>query len=496
MKQKFTWICGPCGAFYETESIGYHFHIISDIIDIMKKQFIGDRAFYRMLLKIAVPIIIQQGITQFVNMLDNIMVGQVGTLAMSGVSIANELLLILMLSIFGTVSAVSIFSAQYFGQQNYKGVHQCFRIKFLLLGVLTAAAAFVYLVFGKQLISFYMNPDANTPQAITETAGYAWNYMRIMVFGYIPFAVCQIFSSTVRESGETVLPMYASVSAVLTNLVFNYILIFGHFGLPALGSTGAAVATVISRFVELGVITAGLALHRENYPFLEGIAEKTAVPASLLKRIVIKGAPLVLNEILWSLGMALITQCYSMKGLEAIAAVNIMHTVGNIFRIINIALGNSISIIVGQQLGAGETELAAQTNTRIIFAGTCLSAAVGVILLATSGLYPQLYNTSAYVRETAAALLRITAVMLPVNALYMASYFTLRTGGKTVITFLSDCGYTWAVTLVLAFFLTRRTSLGIVGIFMWISLADLPKVAIGMWLLKKRVWINRLVETV
>ncbi len=475
--------------------IRYHFYFISVMISIMIKQYIGDRAFYRMLMKIAVPIIIQQGITQFVNMLDNIMVGQVGTLAMSGVSIANELLLILMLSIFGTVSAVSIFSAQYFGQQNYKGVHRCFRIKFLLLGILTVAAAFIYLTFGKQLIGFYMNSEANTPEAIAETAGYAWNYMRIMVFGYIPFAVCQIFSSTVRESGETVLPMYASVSAVLTNLVFNYILIFGHFGFPALGSTGAAVATVISRFVELAVITGGLLINRNKYPFLEGITDKTTVPAELLKSIVVKGAPLVLNEILWSLGMAMITQCYSMKGLEAIAAVNIMHTVGNIFRIINIALGNSISIIVGQLLGAGETERAAQTNSRIIFAGTCLSAAAGIILFATSGLYPQLYNTSAYVRETAASLLKVTAVMLPVNALYMASYFTLRTGGKTVITFLFDSGYTWVVTLVLAFILTRKTALGIVAVFICISAADLPKVLLGIWLLKKRIWINRLVET-
>lgn len=317
------------------------------------KKFIGNKNFYKMILAIAVPIMIQNGITNFVSLLDNIMVGRIGTEQMSGAAIVNQLIFVYNLCIFGGVSGAGIFTAQYFGQKDNEGIRNTFRYKIWMALILTVGTVIVFLIGGEQLISMYLHGEGSA-ENLAATLIYGKQYLYIMLIGLPPFMMVQVYASTLRECGETVVPMKAGITAVIINLVFNYILIYGKFGFPELGVQGAAIATVLSRYVEAAIVIHWTHKHKEINQYIEGLYSTLKVPALLTKKILIKGTPLLLNEALWAAGMAMLTQCYSIRGLNVVAALNIANTINNVFNIVFIALGDSVAIVVGQLLGAGK----------------------------------------------------------------------------------------------------------------------------------------------
>lgn len=460
-----------------------------------KKQyrFIGDRAFYKMVLLIAVPIMIQNGITNFVGLLDNIMIGQIGTEQMSGVAIVNQLLFVYQLCLFGAVSGAGIFTAQYFGQKNQEGIRQTVRFKIWMVSLLTLATVLLFLFVGDSLISFYLQGDGAAGSA-ADTLRYGRQYLAIMLPGLIPFAMMQVYSSTLRECGQTVLPMKAGVIAVFVNLILNYILIYGKFGLPALGVRGAAIATVASRIVEASIVLIHTHRHREENPFVEGLYSTLKVPSNLVTKILIKGTPLLLNETLWGAGMAMLTQCYSVRGLGVIAALNISNTINNVFNIVFIALGESVAIIVGQLLGAGKMDEARDTDNKMIAFSIFSCTLVALIMLILARFFPLLYNTDEEVRSLASGFIVITAIFMPQNAFLHASYFTLRSGGKTIVTFLFDSAFVWSVSVPIAYVLSRFTSLPVLAVFVFVQVGDWIKCVIGFVLVKKGVWLQNIVS--
>ena len=456
-------------------------------------KFIGDKRFYEKVLKIAVPIIIQNGITNFVGLLDNIMVGKVGTEQMSGVAISNQLLFVFNLCIFGGISGAGIFGAQFFGQKNYKGVRDTFRFKLVISAIITALGILVLSVFGNDLISLYLHEGSRTGN-IVKTLVYGRNYMLIMFIGLVPFAIEQSYSSTLRETGETLIPMKAGITAVFVNLFFNYVLIFGKFGSPVLGVEGAAIATVISRFVESTIIVRWTHIHTNRNPFIVEIYRQFRIPIELVQKIVIKGAPLLLNEFLWAAGMAMMNQCYSMRGLAVVAGTNICSTIANLFSVVFIGIGTSVSIIIGQYLGAGRFEEAKTSAIRIITLSTICCVGIGLIMIITAPLFPSIYNTTNEVKELATVFIRIIGLVLPLQAYLHATYFTIRSGGKTWITFVFDSLYVWVVGIPVAFVLTRYTQLGIIIIYLVCQLVDIIKCIVGTIMLKKGIWIQNIVE--
>lgn len=459
-----------------------------------KERFLGDKAFYKMILLIAFPILVQNGITNFVSLLDNIMVGQLGTEQMSGVAIVNQLINVFNICIFGAVSGASIFSAQFYGQGNHEGVRSTFRFKLICCILITLLWFAIFLFGGEGLIGMFLHESGAGNILITHKAGM--EYLLVMLVGIFPYALTQIYASTLRETGETILPMIAGVIAVFINLFLNYLLIFGNFGCPKLGITGAAIATVISRFFEAAIVVVWTHVHQERNIFIQGVYKTMHIPGNLIKQIIIKGMPLLVNETLWSAGQAMLIQCYSMRGLNAVAALNISTTVSNLFNIVFIALGSAISIVIGQQLGAGELEKAVETDRKMIFFSVVSCVVVGGIMLLAAPAFPAIYNTSDEVRELAAGLIRIASVFMPLYAFYHASYFTLRTGGKTMITFVFDSCYVWAVNIPVAFILSRYTELPLLPIFLACQSAEIVKGILGFILLKKGVWINNMVEDI
>ena len=457
-----------------------------------RKKFIGDRAFYRMVLGIVIPIMVQNAITNFVSLLDNVMVGRVGTEPMSGVSIANQLMFVFSLCVFGGISGAGIFSAQYHGADNQEGVRSCFRFKVYLSAILTAGAVALFLMRGEALIGLYLN-DGNEAK-VADTLRHGMGYLRVMLWGLPAFAMSQIYASTLRETGETALPMRAGIAAMLVNLVFNWLLIFGHKGFPALGVEGAAMATVLSRYVELAIVAGGTHRNPARYRFARGLYASARVPWALVKQITIKGLPLMVNEALWSLGMATLTRCYSLRGLDAVAAMNICSTVSNLFAVSFLSMGSATAIIVGQALGANDLEGARVLSWKLVGFSIFLSVCGATLLLLASPMVPLLYRTEEHVRALARNLLMIYAMCMPLFSFCNSAYFTLRSGGKTGITFLFDSGYTWLVAVPLAWCLVHFTSLDVRAIYLCVQLADFIKVIFGYVLMSKGIWINNMVE--
>lgn len=460
----------------------------------MFHSFIGDRAFYRRIFAIAIPIIIQNGITNFVSLLDNIMVGSIGPEQMSGVAIANQLLFVFNLCIFGASSGAGIFTAQFHGSGDHEGVRHTFRFKLLACTALTVAGSALLLSAGKSLICLYLQGEGDPMQA-QRTLGYGLRYLRVMVMGLIPFALANCYSSTLRESGQTVVPMVAGIVAVFVNLAGNYILIFGHLGLPAMGVKGAALATVASRFVELAIVAVWTHCHGKQHPFIRNVFRSLYIPGRLCLSIFRKGMPLLINEFLWASGMALLNQCYSRCGLDVVPASNISGVLFNLGSVAFLALGNAVGILMGQMLGAQRPEQEIRdTNRKLLALSVSTGIIFGGLVAAASGAFPQLYKASASIRQLATKMLIISAIMMPFNAFTNATYFTLRSGGQTAVTFLFDSCFVWLVCVPLAYCLSRFTGISIIPLYAICQSLDLIKCILGSYMLKKGKWIQNLTQ--
>lgn len=470
----------------------------------LKRKFIGDKAFYRSVLIILLPLVVQQGITSAVNLLDNLMVGSLGEESLSAVSVVNQILMVFNLTIFGGLSGVSIFGAQFAGKGDAEGMRQSFRAKIYFGAAVLVIGIALLSQRGETFINLFLKAEVSAERAALALSE-GLDYLHIMLFGLLPFMLVQVYAGSMREMGKTVATMVGSVIAILTNLVLNFLLIYPVRELHVLGVgftmwgagmgvRGAALATVIARFVEMFFVLIYAHLHQHRYIFLQGAFRSGHVPLSLLKRIAITGTPLLINEMLWSLGMTFINQCYSTRGMTALAALNITSTAWNLFCIIMFAMGNAVSIMVGQCLGQGDKAGARSTASKLLFITVVSHIVLGAMLASISGIVPNWFAVSEETKHIASQTLVIAGLSLPIHAFLHSAYFTIRSGGKTVITFLFDSVYTWCVPAVLAFVLSRYTHADVVLMYFCIQFIDVVKAVIGVFMLRSDFWANNIVS--
>lgn len=454
---------------------------------------LGGQSVYKRTMLIAVPVMIQNLITNFVAMIDNIMVGQIGTEEMSAVAIVNQILLIYNITIFGAASGAGIFSAQYFGKGDKKGVLETFRFKIISAVVIALVAIIILALWGGNLISFYLHDSGGTAD-LGKTYSLALEYLFVMLIGLVPFSLEQAYSGTLRESGRAVLPMISGIVAVIVNTVFNYFLIFGVWIFPELGVRGAAIATVFSRIVQIAIVIFWTHKNGKKLGFVSGLYKTLKVPASLTKRIIKKGLiPLMTNEFFWSAGVATLTQCYSVRGINVVAGLNIANTVINLFNVSFISLSAGIAVVMGQLLGAEEYKAAKKAAPGLIGFSGIMCLVVGIVMAFFSKLFPEIYNTTSDVKSLASSFIFISAVMMPVHAMLHSVYFIIRAGGKTLITFLYDSGVSWILVVPLAFILSYLTDIHIVKVYFWCQFVEIFKLLFGLILIKKEIWLSSIV---
>ena len=457
------------------------------------EERINDRSYIRTLLKIAIPMMIQNGISNFVNLLDNLMIGQVGTNALSGVAIANQLIFVFYLVIFGATAGVGIFTAQYKGKDDDEGIRYTFRFKIVFNTILAAICILILAFLSPYLINLFLMGEGD-PADAAETLKIGVGYMDIMLIGLIPIGLTQAYAGTLRDLGSTKVPMFSSLCAIFVNLIGNYLLIYGHFGLPALGASGAAIATVISRFVELGILVIYTGRHPGLFPFIRGAFKDFRIPGKLVLRFFLKALPLMANETFWSLGMTVINQCYSYRSLDAVAALNIESTLWNVMGVAFIAMGEAVGIMMGHILGSGKLDEAKQKAYTMRRVTVLCGLIFALIMAGLSPFFPLLYNTSDYIRSLATNFILITAVMMPFCSYTHASYFIMRSGGNTLITVLFDCVYTWVIAVTTAYCLSRFTNLSITWLIAIVSGLEIFKCVIAYFFVRSGVWIRNIVK--
>lgn len=456
------------------------------------KKFIGNKEFYRLVLTLALPLLLQNAITTFVNLLDNLMVGRIGTESMSGVAIVNQILFVYNLCLFGGTGGAGIFGAQFFGRGDHKGVRYSLRFNIVLCAFFSLIAIMLFLSADERLISAFLH-DSNSQGDLALTLAEGRKYLRVMIIGLPAFAMSTAYVSILRVTGDNNLPMRASVAAILVNLFGNWVLIYGNLGAPRLGVVGAAVATVISRYVEFGLILLGTHAKKKRPEFLRGLYKGFGIPSDLMGNIAKRGAPLLCNEFLWSLSMTTLNLCYSFRGLDAVAALNINSTVFNFFNTVLFTMGNVVGIVLGNLLGAEEFDKARSYCPKLTALSCFACAIMGGLMFLTAPLTPRLYNTTPEIMHLAASLIRVCACMLPFHAIMNASYWTLRAGGRTYLTMLFDSIFCWVVPIPVAWCLMHLTNMPLLPAYIIANAAEGTKAILGIILVRRGIWVQNVI---
>ncbi len=455
------------------------------------KKYIGDKAFYKSILIIALPIMFQNLITNFVNLLDNLMVGALGTEEVSAVAIVNQLVFIYNLTIFGAISGAGIFTAQYFGKNNHDGIRYTIRFKTIVCVIITLLAYLIFCLFSDKLIGAYLS-DGSYKCDLDKALNLAKQYLVIIMVGFVPYAVTQIYAGTLKESGETFVPMVAGFCAVAVNTLINWLLIFGIGFFPSLGVRGAAIGTTVSRFAECTVVMIYVYRTRSTHGYFKGALNTLHIPKAELKLFTAKGIPLLCNECIWSVGMSLLTLAYSTYGLAIVAGQSISSTVLNLFNITFRSLGIAVGIIAGRRLGAGEFDEAVDEVRKLNAFSVVVSIVVGLITFALADAVPLLYNVSPEAKRQASFFIKASALFMPFLSYENSAYFTLRSGGKVLITALFDGCFVFFICVPVAFVFSSFAPIAFT--YIAVQFMDVIKATVGFILLKKKIWVCRIVD--
>lgn len=456
----------------------------------MKKR---DTGIYKRALALAVPMMIQNGITNMVSLVDNVMVGKLGIEMATAVSIVGQLIFVFNLAIFGGVSGPGIYGAQYFGKGDIEGFRSTFRMKIWICTVCLGAALLIFTYGDETLIGLYLHGESESVDPAL-TMSIAKEYLRVMLWGLFPFVITQIYAGSLRETGNSIMPMAAGVISVVIDIVLNFLLIFGKYGFPEMGVRGAAIATVLSRVVEMLIVVAAATVKRKKYTFLQGIYKTMLVPKGTAAMILKRGAPIFLNEFFWAGGMAALTQSYSMRGLDIVSGINISNILCNILNVVFVALGNAVGILIGQRLGALQYEKAKNESVKLTVFSGLICVILSAILISVSEIFPMFYKTTDEIRGIASEFIVITALYFPVQGVLNALYFTIRSGGKTLITFLFDSVFTCVLVVPTAYLLCKFSGLSIFVIYAVVQSMDIIKVTVGGIMIKKGIWISNIVN--
>ncbi len=449
---------------------------------MQKTSLFGGPKFVRSLLAIAVPMMLQQLITSFVNLLDNLMVGQLGNYAISGVATVNRFFMIGFFAMLGTSTAASIFVAQFYGSKNKSAMQQSYR--YAIIASLLSFMPFLLAAFimPRTIIRFF-NDDPELVDA-------AMKYIYVAALTFIPQAISMATTGAIRAVGETKLPLKISIVTVIINGIFNYLLIFGLLGFPRLGVLGAALGTLIARFLELILLM--IALYRTSFPFRTKVNDIFKIPKRLVSSITKKSLPLMLNEIGFALGLALLYKFYGTRGAEVQTAISMAGTTADLFFVLFGGMAAATSVFVSQPLGSNNLKEAETNAYRILRFSIALAFVFGSIMFILSWLTPHLYEVDLHIKQMAATFIRVQALFLWVYMINTETYFILRAGGDMKRTLILDTGFMMLVNIPTVAAIAYLTDLPAPYVYIAGQLTDIIKIVCSLTLLKKRTWLKNL----
>ena len=446
------------------------------------KKFFGDKKFYIATLGIALPIMAQQFVTSFVNLIDNIMIGSVGSMALTSVTVANRVYLIFNSTMFGICGAAGIFIAQYYGAKDKEKCQKILNIN-IVCGVIVACLFVLALLFApRQLMEIFTSDQAVISESL--------RYIQFALLTYIPFAFSFSVMMALRAVGINKIQLLVGVITVATNTTLNYMLIFGNFGCPELGVQGAAIATAIARFVEMFIYL--VILIRKKHLFHFSFFGLLHLDMNLIRSMVRKAIPLTVNEILFSLGLAMIFLSYMRCDESLISAISVEDTVIQIAFIVFGGLSSAVSIMIGNRLGANQIEEAKANANRLLMFGIMVAIVMGGLLIILAPQISKFYNVSDRIKETIVILISIKSLLLPVYVYNVCVFFTLRAGGDTFSTMLMDSGFLWIAGVLISTILSIFFDLPLPLLFFIVEACDILKLFVATYFFKKGKWAKNM----
>lgn len=444
----------------------------------------ANRTFYRALLKLTIPSTIQNVLVSSLNLVDTFMIGQLGPVEVAAVGQANRLFFIFMLLTFAMSSGTAIFTAQYWGKRDVEHIGR-------VMAIAVAANVSLSLLFWSGGFFFsdsVMKVFTNDPSIMAEGA----IYLKIVTWSYPLTAVTMLFAFVLRSLEQVKLPMYASVTALSLNTFLNYCLIFGHFGFPALGVKGAAIATVISRAIEMLLLV--LFTYYKGYPVVRW-RDFQRIPVILLKQFLVTTWPVIVNEFAWVMGITVYAIVYGRMGTAEVAAINMIGPVEQLASSSLFGLSGAASTMIGNQIGAGREDLAFLYAKRFLLIGPFVSLGIGGLVWLSSPLIVSIFNVPQDVRTLAIYILYVFSSVIWIKMFNMICVVgVLRGGGDTKFSMYMEIAAIWGVGVPLALLGGFVWQFAVYWVFALVQIEELFKMLIGLHRMVNKKWIHNLVN--
>ena len=444
----------------------------------MKQQ-----TFFQSVIRISIPVALQSMLQSSFSMIDQIMVGQLGSTSIAAVGVAGKFAFLYSV-VTGAVTAIAgIMISQYIGQKDQKAADRSLCVNLLVAGGIGLLFTMLSLLFPEQIMQLYSD-DADAVR-------YAASYLRIIAGTYLPIGVASTLSVMLRCNDRAKAPLYAAIISTLTNTGLNYILIFGKLGAPALGVQGAAIASVASQWVNVLIIILffrGLLSERS-----ERFIPSVKLNGTDRRQYLVMLLPVMVNEFLWGLGQNVFTIIYSHIGTQEVAAVALISPVESLLIGALSGFAQAAGILIGKRLGEEEYDKAYSESKQLMRYGFVGSLALSLLLFLLKGYYVRIYNVEDYVLQTAEWLLVAFAVLAPFKVQNMIlGGGIIRSGGKTKYIMWIDLMGTWLIGIPLGFLCARLFKLPVAWVYFVIGLEEIVRWIVSVWVFRSRKWIIKI----
>ncbi|MGI6685302.1 MAG: MATE family efflux transporter [Bacillota bacterium] len=444
-----------------------------------------DKKFYGVMLKIALPVMIQNFISSLLNMIDTVMVGKLGEIEIAAVGIANQYFFFFHMFIIGLCAGCSVFISQFWGKGDTKNIKR-------ILGIGLISASIFSLVF---MVLGYLNPGkvialfTHDPLVIDSGA----RYLSIVLISYIFTGITFVYSFALRSTGQATQPMVVSAVALILNVFFNYVLIFGNLGAPRMGVAGAALATVIARVVETAILV--IYVYRGKSVLAATFKEMTDVTWGFAKKSYLTIFPVILNEINWATASLIYVAVYGRMGTQAVAAIQICNTISNLFLVVIFGMATAASVMVGHSIGAGKEELAHDYAQKFSVLSVVVGMGFGLLLALTSPLILNSFNVSATVRTNSLYILYIISLIFCIRALGIMFIIGILRGGGDAARALMIEGFTlWFIGVPLTILGAFVFHLPVFLVYSLSILEEIAKCVMSFYRLRSGKWINNVTQ--
>lgn len=448
------------------------------------KYLLGDKLFIKKLFGLALPIIIQNFFESLMYLVNSLMMGKLGDSTLAAVGIASQVVFVLMVFLFGINSGTSMFVAQFFGSNDVKSIRKINFIAIVIGGLVSISFTIAFMTMPSFIMSLFSKD--------IEVINIGAQYLSYAAFGLIPMSISFAIIFCLRGVGDVKRASIILGISTFLGVIMGYIFIFGFIGIKPMGAGGAAIGLALSRWIELVVLIFVILTKKELIPKLSDIFE---ISTSFVLNFLQKTIPVILNEIMWVIGITTFAVVYGRLGTDISAASNIFLTVEKMGVVLFWGISQSCAIIVGNHIGAGDIESAYRDAGRILSLGFVLAFVMSGILFLCRYEIIGLFNVSKSASSAALIIINIFLILLPFKAINIINLVgVLRAGGDTKYAFVMEFVVLWLLAVPATFYSAFSLGLTLSAIYLAQSTEEVIKFFIGVRRYKSRKWINNLTE--